>query len=184
LFGCHIVTGAHHGFCRLLKHPHYLKNQIWLEIRLAVVNFPSLVLLTALSFVTEIRYATMLYDTVEFTFEGVTYALFSLVLLVLFTDFTIYWLHRAMHHPVIYPRLHKVSTDCAVSELLQVHGPTHASSSTATPSLCHHDSFCLLCIPLFGLLHSKHTVLPLPLPDTVQQVAILGYVCSSQLLDY
>jgi len=91
----------------VLKHPLYLKNQIWMEIRLAVVNFPVLALLTAISIALEIRYAAKMYDTVELTPGGIGYIAFSLALLVVFTDFTIYWVHRALHLQFIYQRVHK-----------------------------------------------------------------------------
>jgi len=38
---------------------------------------------------------------------GYAYLLFSLVWFIMFTDFGIYWAHRWLHHPIIYPYLHK-----------------------------------------------------------------------------
>ncbi|KAF8985047.1 c-5 sterol desaturase [Entomortierella lignicola] len=44
---------------------------------------------------------------VEPFLDGWGYVAFSIVAFLLFTDFGIYWIHRWLHHPLIYKRLHK-----------------------------------------------------------------------------
>ncbi|KAF9988570.1 c-5 sterol desaturase [Mortierella antarctica] len=39
--------------------------------------------------------------------DGWTYAAISVACFLLFTDFGIYWIHRLLHHPLVYKRLHK-----------------------------------------------------------------------------
>ncbi|ERF75804.1 C-5 sterol desaturase [Endocarpon pusillum Z07020] len=94
-----------------LKHPKYLKNQIRLEIRQASIAFPVIAVLTAPLFLLEVRGYSKLYDT---TAEGpglwynfLQFPLFLCFTDYCFTDYCIYWIHRYLHHPLIYRRLHK-----------------------------------------------------------------------------
>lgn len=63
-------------------------------------------LLTVLWFVPEVRGYSKLYDNVED--YGWPYFIFSIALFLFFTDMCIYWIHRWIHHPLIYAKLHKV----------------------------------------------------------------------------
>ncbi|CAK5266142.1 unnamed protein product [Mycena citricolor] len=65
------------------RHPRFLKNQEWLEIQTSLRAFPGMILLTLPWFLAEVR--------------G----------FLLFTDYWIYWIHRALHIPGIYKVLHK-----------------------------------------------------------------------------
>ncbi|KAK2759403.1 c-5 sterol desaturase [Arachnomyces sp. PD_36] len=89
-----------------LSHPKYLKNQIRLEIAQASRAIPFLSLFTVPIFLVEVRGYTKLYDTLdEAPFP--LYNLLQFPLFLVFTDFFIYWIHRALHHPLIYKRYHK-----------------------------------------------------------------------------
>ena len=43
--------------------------------------------------------------------DGWGYVAFTVVFFLLFTDCGIYWIHRWLHHPILYKRLHKVITN-------------------------------------------------------------------------
>lgn len=89
-----------------MKHPKYLKNQVRLEIMQTMYSMPFMSTLTAPLFLLEVRGWTKLYDSPdEAPFALYNYLQFPLFLL--FTDFFIYWIHRTLHHPLIYKHLHK-----------------------------------------------------------------------------
>ncbi|EPX74625.1 C-5 sterol desaturase Erg31 [Schizosaccharomyces octosporus yFS286] len=90
----------------LMKHPKFLKNQVWLEIWTASKNLPGMALLTVPWFLAEVHGYSLLYDRISD--YGKTYYFLSLPLFVLFSDFGIYWAHRFLHHRWVYPRLHKL----------------------------------------------------------------------------
>lgn len=88
------------------KHPKFLKNQITLEMKQAMTAMPPMALLTAPFFVLEARGYAKLYDTVAdepFPY----YSILQFPLFICFTDFFIYWIHRGLHHPLVYRTLHK-----------------------------------------------------------------------------
>lgn len=88
------------------KHPKFLKNQISLEIKQASEAMPLMSLLTALFFSAEVQGYAKFYDALdEAPFPLYNYIQFPMFLL--FTDFWIYWIHRGLHHPLVYKRLHK-----------------------------------------------------------------------------
>lgn len=67
---------------------------------------PIMAVLTVPFFVAEVRGYGKFYDSLdEAPFWG--YNLLQYPLFVMFTDFGIYWIHRELHHPLIYKRLHK-----------------------------------------------------------------------------
>ena len=87
-------------------HPKYLRNQVRLEIKQAMISMPFMSMLTAPCFLAEIRgYAKLYDDSASAPFPGYNYIQFPFFLL--FTDFCIYWIHRGLHHPNFYKRLHK-----------------------------------------------------------------------------
>ncbi|KAJ5294639.1 hypothetical protein PENANT_c006G11057 [Penicillium antarcticum] len=91
---------------RLLRHPRFLANQIKLEIEQGISAIPVITFLTVPFFIAEIRGWSKLYDfTSESPFWG--YTLLQYPLFILFTDSGIYWIHRGLHHPVVYRWLHK-----------------------------------------------------------------------------
>ncbi|KAL2862984.1 sterol desaturase family protein [Aspergillus lucknowensis] len=89
-----------------VKHPKFLKNQIPMEIAQTMRSMPVMSLLTAPFLVAEVRGYAKLYDTFDqepFSY----YSILQFPLFIAFTDFFIYWIHRGLHHPLIYKTLHK-----------------------------------------------------------------------------
>lgn len=99
---------------RMEQHPRFLKNQVRKEIAFSLEAFPLLDLLTLPWFVGDVRGWSMLYDSIEegpFGKQGGAlpwlYMAFSAAFFLWFTDFCIYWVHRWLHSPFLYKRLHK-----------------------------------------------------------------------------
>lgn len=65
---------------------------------MAVLTVPLLLL--------EVRGYSLLYDTSS-QGPGTWYEWAQFPLFLLFTDFLIYWIHRWLHHPLVYKTLHK-----------------------------------------------------------------------------
>lgn len=87
-------------------HPKYLKNQIRLEIKQTMISMPVMSALTAPLFLLEVRgYAKLYDDPADAPFA--LYNILQFPFFICFTDFFIYWIHRGLHHPLIYRRLHK-----------------------------------------------------------------------------
>ncbi|KAL0473701.1 C-5 sterol desaturase [Neurospora intermedia] len=91
---------------KTMEHPKFLKNQVWLEIKQTNAALPVMAFFTFPFLVAEVRGYSLLYDT---TAEGPGrwYDFFQFPLFVMFTDFGIYWIHRGLHHPLVYKHLHK-----------------------------------------------------------------------------
>ncbi|KAK3715434.1 c-5 sterol desaturase [Vermiconidia calcicola] len=95
------------------QHPKYLKNQVRMEIKQAMESLPTIAIFTALFFLAEIRGHSFIYDQIN-DFEHPIFAIFGSAwnwlqfpAFFMFTDCGIYWIHRALHHPILYKRLHK-----------------------------------------------------------------------------
>jgi lathosterol oxidase len=88
------------------NHPKYLKNQIRQEIRQTNMSLPIMAIFTVPFFMLEVRGYSKIYDT---TVEGpgLWYNCLQFPIFIAFTDFFIYWIHRGLHHPLVYKRLHK-----------------------------------------------------------------------------
>lgn len=91
---------------KTFQHPKFLKNQIRMEITQAVKAMPLIALLTTPFFLAEVRGYSKLYETWSHQ-PFPYYNLFQFPLFLIFTDFCIYWIHRGLHHPMIYKKLHK-----------------------------------------------------------------------------
>ncbi|KUJ20111.1 uncharacterized protein LY89DRAFT_470878 [Mollisia scopiformis] len=90
----------------VFKHPKFLKNQIHMEINQAVGAMPWIAILTVPFFLAEVRGYSKLYDHLaDEPYPYYNYLQFPLFLI--FTDFCIYFIHRGLHHPLIYKTLHK-----------------------------------------------------------------------------
>lgn len=87
-------------------HPKYLKNQVKLEMIQANKAMPVMSILTAFCFLFEVRGYAKLYDTTE-QGPGMWYNILQFPFFICFTDLFIYWIHRGLHHPSIYKKLHK-----------------------------------------------------------------------------
>ena len=88
-----------------MKHPKFVKNQIWLEIKLSVLSMPVMAIMTVLCFLAEVRGYSKLYMNVSD--YGWFYLFFQFPLFIMFTDMLIYMIHRGLHHPSVYRSLHK-----------------------------------------------------------------------------
>ncbi|GJN90111.1 hypothetical protein Rhopal_003110-T1 [Rhodotorula paludigena] len=111
-----VATGSYYLIFdkRMESHPRFLKNQVAKEIAFSLEAFPMLDLLTLPWFVGDVRGHSQLYDTIAegpFGQQGGAmpwlYVAFSAALFLWFTDFAIYWVHRWLHIPFLYKRLHK-----------------------------------------------------------------------------
>jgi lathosterol oxidase len=105
-----------------MKHPRFLKNQIRTEIKVSMDSFVPVGLMTVPIFVGDVRGHSMLYSTLADGplgggLAGWAYLAFSAAAFLLFTDYLIYWVHRILHHPILYKRIHK-SHHRFVSEFL------------------------------------------------------------------
>ena len=117
------------------KHPKFLKDQIAQEIKLSMDSFVPVGLMTLPWFLGDVKGYSQLYlengpnigsipyirslpaglRTVLGLADGGNggkigaglYILISAMGFILFTDYTIYWVHRMLHHPLLYKRLHK-----------------------------------------------------------------------------
>jgi len=88
------------------KSKHFLKNQELLEISLSVTSIPIMAVPSALIFLAEIRGHARLYEDFH-SHGGWPYILFSVLFYLVFTDSLIYWIHRWLHHPLLYQTVHK-----------------------------------------------------------------------------
>ncbi|KAI9844106.1 MAG: c-5 sterol desaturase [Sclerophora amabilis] len=88
------------------RHPKFLRHQIRQEIRQASIALPIMAIFTVPFFVAEVRGHAKLYDTPS---EGPfpLYTILQFPFFIAFTDLCIYWIHRGLHHPMIYRTLHK-----------------------------------------------------------------------------
>ncbi|EQC27046.1 lathosterol oxidase [Saprolegnia diclina VS20] len=89
-----------------MKHPKFLKNQIWLEMKVSCSAIPVMTLLTLPVFLAEVRGYSFLYDDLDE--YGYPYLAFSIFCFMMFNDMAIYWIHRWLHHPLIYKHVHKL----------------------------------------------------------------------------
>ncbi|KAK9359153.1 hypothetical protein V1504DRAFT_458844 [Lipomyces starkeyi] len=90
---------------RTMDHPKYLKNQMRMEIQQALSSVPWMSLYTVPWFLAEIHgYSHMYWDPNRY---GKAYLFLQFPLFIAFTDFGIYLIHRGLHHPIMYKRLHK-----------------------------------------------------------------------------
>ncbi|KAI9227364.1 MAG: hypothetical protein DHS80DRAFT_31828 [Piptocephalis tieghemiana] len=88
-----------------MNHPRFLKNQVRREISLSCSSFFAMSLMTAVFFLGEIRgYSRMYADPSEY---GWVYLVLSVPLFIFLTDFGVYWIHRGLHHRLLYARFHK-----------------------------------------------------------------------------
>ena len=90
----------------LMQHPKFLKNQVRLEIQYTMSVIPFMAIPTILLFLLEVRGYSKLYYEVE-GIHGWLFVLLSAFTFLMFTDCVIYWIHRGLHNPLVYARLHK-----------------------------------------------------------------------------
>ena len=103
-------------------HPHFLPHQKKREIAHASCSIPFMAILTVPVFMLEIRGYSKLYLDVEISSVNVsvkennvftyftqdwTFKLINIVAFLMFTDCLIYWIHRGLHHRLVYKHMHK-----------------------------------------------------------------------------
>ncbi|KAN0077946.1 hypothetical protein V8E55_010025, partial [Tylopilus felleus] len=86
-------------------HPHFLKNQIRFEIQTSLTSFHTMMLLMLPRFQAEVMGYSHLYDNVS-KYRWPYFALL-IPLFLTFTEYSLYWIHRALHHPLLYKTIHK-----------------------------------------------------------------------------
>eukprot|EP01090_Pellita_catalonica_P000022 TRINITY_DN10017_c0_g1_i3.p1 TRINITY_DN10017_c0_g1~~TRINITY_DN10017_c0_g1_i3.p1 ORF type:complete len:259 (-),score=1.81 TRINITY_DN10017_c0_g1_i3:18-794(-) len=86
-------------------HPRFLKNQKRKEITLSMISIPIMGVITTPVFLLELMGYSKLYDGLGD--YGVASIPISIVAFLLFTDCGIYWIHRGLHHPLLYTTIHK-----------------------------------------------------------------------------
>ncbi|XP_028840082.1 lathosterol oxidase [Denticeps clupeoides] len=91
----------------LMKHPQFLQKQVRREIKYAMSSLPWISIPTVALFFAEVRGYSKLYDNVGESPMGWTGLVFSMVSFLFFTDMCIYWVHRFLHHKLIYKNFHK-----------------------------------------------------------------------------
>lgn len=91
----------------LMKHPQFLKNQVYREIMFAVQSLPWISIPTILLFLLELRGYSKLYDDVGEFPSGWFHLVVSVLSFLFFTDMLIYWIHRGLHHRLVYKHVHK-----------------------------------------------------------------------------
>lgn len=90
---------------RTFNHPKFLKNQIRLEIEQTLWSLPGMAICTAPFFLAEVRGYSKLYASTSD--QPTWYNYFQYPFFLAFTDCFIYFIHRGLHHPILYKRLHK-----------------------------------------------------------------------------
>lgn len=108
----------------LRKHPKFLKNQERIEIGYALQAIPWIALYSTPIFVGELRGYSKLYREITPETGGTAYALKSVVAFILWNDFWVYLVHRALHTKFLYARVHKVH------HLFKIHTPWAALAFT------------------------------------------------------
>lgn len=89
----------------MMKHPRFLKNQVKLEIICSLKAFPAMTLLTLPWFQAEVMGKSLMYDDVEE--YGWTWLIASVFVFLFLTDLGVYFVHRGLHHPLVYKTIHK-----------------------------------------------------------------------------
>jgi len=84
----------------------FLRNQELKEIQLSVTSIPLMAIPSSFIFLGEVKGYSRLYEGVD-GITGWIYLILSVIAYLIFTDTCIYWIHRWLHHPILYSRIHK-----------------------------------------------------------------------------
>jgi lathosterol oxidase len=90
------------------KDPKFLVKQELLEMETALKSIPVMSVISSWIFLAEIRGYSKLHDEPIQGIEGAISVVLQVILYLLFTDSLIYWIHRWLHHPLIYTPIHKL----------------------------------------------------------------------------
>ncbi|KAH3715524.1 hypothetical protein DPMN_058235 [Dreissena polymorpha] len=91
---------------QLTAHMGGMHDQVRLEIVYTCKSVPLMAVPTVTLFTLEVRGYGKLYDNVD-SYIGYVGILVSIVTFITFTDGCIYWIHRFLHHKLVYRHLHK-----------------------------------------------------------------------------
>ena len=125
----YIVTGSLSYWLlfdkRYKLHPKFLPNQEFLEIAYASWSIPYMTLATTVLFLIEVKGYSKLYldSTTQLVLDinatqqgqlipksvmnGWPFVVLSITAFLMFTDCFIYWIHRGLHHRLLYKFIHK-----------------------------------------------------------------------------
>ncbi|XP_029029146.1 lathosterol oxidase-like [Betta splendens] len=91
----------------LMKHPHFLENQVRREIKYALMSLPWINFPTVVLFSAKVRGYSKLYDSISDSPLGWPGLFLSLTFYVFFTDMCFYCIHRILHYKLMYKLFHK-----------------------------------------------------------------------------
>ncbi|KAG8141549.1 hypothetical protein E2320_007160 [Naja naja] len=83
------------------------ENNAFRQIITHVSALPLISIPTVAIFFAEVRGYSKLYSNIEDTLYGWLGMVFSMFSFLFFTDMCIYWIHRFLHHKLLYKRFHK-----------------------------------------------------------------------------
>lgn len=92
---------------KIFNHPRYLKNQMLMEIYRAFTAIPIMVSLTLPFFLLELNGYSRLNGSLYDFFDNPKLLLWQSFTFIMFTDCGIYFIHRWLHIPWVYKKLHK-----------------------------------------------------------------------------
>lgn len=92
---------------KIFNHPRYLKNQMALEIHRAFTAIPVMVLLTVPFVLLELNGYSRLHGSMSDLLDDKKLMIFQSFTFIMFTDCGIYFIHRWLHIPWVYKKLHK-----------------------------------------------------------------------------
>jgi len=91
----------------LKNHKLFLPNQVSLEIGVAMKSIPLMALPSCFIFLAEMQGYSKLYDSFD-AYGGWLFIIGTIPFYLVFTDSGIYWIHRTLHHPLLYGPIHKL----------------------------------------------------------------------------
>ena len=107
----YIISGTlsyHYLFDKnLMKSKLFLPDQISREIKLSIRSIPFIAIMTLPIFIGEVRGYSRLYRITDGDRISLVDITLQLIGFIIFTDTAIYWIHRWLHHPLIYHPVHK-----------------------------------------------------------------------------
>jgi lathosterol oxidase len=86
----------------------FIKNQEFLEISVSLKSIPLMAFPSAVIFMGELRGWSKLHDEPLEGVQGWVTITISILAYLFFTDMMIYWIHRWLHHPLLYKPIHKL----------------------------------------------------------------------------
>lgn len=136
---------------RMMTHPRFLPSQVKQEIKVSMDSFAPVAFMTLPWFLGDVRGWSKLYGSVaegpfgsEGGYKAGLYMAGVSVAFLLFTDFLIYFVHKALHHPVSI--LRSAPADCKLtiaplSKLIykKIHKAHHKFLSASTRAPCERS---------------------------------------------